>query len=151
MNKCSAVQSSSQDSKACSEFKKYYKQQQADLEDQIDSFKSDIEALQSNLENLESLVAQQQKLIEEVNARIEEKNTAIAEIRSNIVQLEKDVAFKEHEIEKWDNQIKERMVGEQAAVGTNMYIDRSWVQRSSGNDAYNGRPAAHHGERRGAD
>lgn len=123
VNKCSAVQSSSQDSKACSEFKKYYKQQQADLEDQIDSFKSDIEALQSNLENLESLVAQQQKLIEEVNARIEEKNTAIAEIRSNIVQLEKDIAFKEQEIEKWDNQIKERMVGEQAAVGTNMYID----------------------------
>ena len=39
VNKCSAVQSSSQDSKACSEFKKYYKQQHHDeIYDALRSF-----------------------------------------------------------------------------------------------------------------
>lgn len=123
VNKCSGVQESSSDSAACNEFKKYYEKQQDALQDQIDSFKDDIDNLQSDLQDLENLVAQQKKLIEEVNARIEEKNQAIADIQSNIARLEEEIAFKEEEIKKWDAQIKERMVNEQASVGTNMYID----------------------------
>ena len=123
INKCSGVQESSQDSAACNAFKEYYKEQQEALKDQINSFKEDIDNLQSDLEDLETLVAKQKKLIEEVNASIEEKNNAIAEIQANIAQLEEDIAAKEEEIEKWDAQIKERMIGEQASIGTNMYID----------------------------
>ena len=121
--KCSGVQESSQDSAACNAFKEYYQQQQSDLQEQIDAFQNDINDLQDSLDDLESLVAQQQTLIEEVNARIDEKNTAIAEIQSNIAQLEEDIAAKEEEIAQWDAQIKERMVSEQATIGTNMYID----------------------------
>ncbi|MEI3147146.1 MAG: hypothetical protein V8T10_03985 [Merdibacter sp.] len=44
-------------------------------------------------------------------------------IQSNIAQLEEDIAAKEEEIAQWDAQIKERMVSEQATIGTNMYID----------------------------
>lgn len=121
--KCSGVQESSQDSAACNAFKEYYQQQQSELQEQIDAFQNDINDLQDSLDDLESLVAQQQTLIEEVNARIDEKNTAIAEIQSNIAQLEEDIAAKEEEIAQWDAQIKERMVSEQATIGTNMYID----------------------------
>lgn len=121
--KCSGVQENSQDSAACNEFKKYYQQQQSQLQEEIDSFESDIENLQDDLADLEALVAQQQTLIDEVNARIDEKNTAIAQIQSNIAALEEDIAAKEAEIAQWDAQIKERMVSEQATIGTNMYID----------------------------
>lgn len=123
IRKCSAAQKTQADVDLCTQFKEQYAAQQSDLQKQIDELETQIQTINGDIEKWTKLVEEQYALVQKLDAQIAAKEESIASIDANIAALSKEVEEKRKEIEKYDKVIRERMISEQASVGTNMYVD----------------------------
>ncbi len=117
------MQESSADSTACDAFREYYAQRQKRAAGAGRQFSTNLDELQEDRSQLEATVQEQHDLLEELETDIDAMDESIAQIEANISQLETDITAREEEIERWDTQIKARMLSEQASVGTNQVVD----------------------------
>lgn len=121
--KCTKVQTTEEDVRACEGFQEYQNEKKAALQESIDSFQSSIDELTQDAEEISALAQEQKSLQEQLEVQIREQEEAIAAIEASIQEVESEIERKQAEIEIWDAQIKNRMKSEQAATGTNSLAD----------------------------
>ena len=123
IKKCSAVQPTQEDADLCTQFKNAYASRQQEVEQQISELQQQIENIGNDIDEIAALAREQYALVQELDAQIALKEESIASFDATIAALNAQIDEKRLEIEQYDRIIRERMVSEQASVGTNMYVD----------------------------
>ncbi len=120
---CSVPRPSKEEAEICVQFREYYKDKSGELEQQINNLNKDIEAIKGNISLLIEAINEQDAIITALETKIAENDAYIAKIQENIDSLAREIEEKQKNIELRDKQIKDRMLAEQPAVGTNSYVD----------------------------
>lgn len=123
IKKCSAVQPTQEDADLCTQFKNAYASRQQEVEQQLSELQQQIENIGNDIDEIAALAREQYALVQELDAQIALKEESIASFDATIAALNAQIDEKRLEIEQYDRIIRERMVSEQASVGTNMYVD----------------------------
>lgn len=122
-NLCTKPSNDPSVSATCSAFRAYLSSKSSDLRDQVANMNANVESLKNNIESLQVTINEQQGKIDELNAMIDANNAAIEQIQASILGLEEEISQTQQDIDQRDSQIKERMVSEQASIGTNVYVE----------------------------
>lgn len=107
----------------CNRYRDWLSEQSKALNGQVANINSSIEQLQGNIDALQTEINKNQALIDQLDERIAKNEAAIQEIQVVIDQLQLEIKQTEADIELRDRQIKDRMVSEQASIGTNAYVE----------------------------
>lgn len=110
-------------SATCSAFRTYLSGKSSDLREQVANMNANVESLKANIELLQTTINDQQARIDDLNAMIEKNKEAIERIQVSIVILDEEILETQANIDQRDAQIKHRMTSEQAAIGTNVYVE----------------------------
>lgn len=122
-NLCSSYNTDPNVSATCSAFRSYLSTKAQNLRDQVASMNNDIASIKANLAQLQETINQQQETIDMFTNMIAENDASISRIQESIVLLDVEMERTQRDIDKRDLQIKERMRSEQAAIGTNVYVE----------------------------
>ncbi len=107
----------------CDRYQVYLSKKKEALRGQVAGIRSSVAQLQGNIDALQTEINKNQNLIDQLEAQIAENEAAILQIQGVIEQLQIDIKQTEADIELRDRQIKDRMVSEQASIGTNAYVE----------------------------
>lgn len=123
LQKCSVAQDSEEAAKKCQEFKEYYAQEGAQLENKAADLQTTIQKLEADMSNIAEIVNELNTKIENLNNEIAVAETSVTNMQSTISDLDVKMVEKQKQIEALDEQVKKRMESEQVNLGTNRYID----------------------------
>lgn len=122
-NLCTQYNADSSVTQTCNAYRDWLSERSANLQAEVDSMNNNIAAIQNNIDEITAAINKQQKYIDQLASIIAENEAAIEKINGVIIVLEADIKQTEADIEQRDNQIKDRMVSEQVAIGTNVYVE----------------------------
>lgn len=120
---CRQYNKDSETTAVCKRYRSWLSEQNKSLSGQVASINSSIERLQGNIDAIQTEINKNQALIDKLDTQIAKNEAAIQEIQGVIKQLQVEIKQTEADIELRDHQIKDRMVSEQAAIGTNAYVE----------------------------
>lgn len=123
LNKCSTTQSSASDKTACEQFRQYYEEKRSNLNNELSSLSKQIANIESNINEIESVVKNLNSKLDYYNKSIEINEANIRTIATQIEELDTSIAKKQKEIDKRNDLIKDRMLAEQATIGTNIDVE----------------------------
>lgn len=107
----------------CRDFRQYFSNKSDDLKNQVDDMEATIDSIKGDIAKTIERINQQKALIAELDAKIAQNEEAIIQINASVVKLEGDMIETQANIDKRKLQIEERMVSEQASLGTNVYVE----------------------------
>lgn len=120
---CRQYNKDSETTALCNRYRSWLSKQSSALKGQVANINSSIEKLQGNIDALQREINENQSLIDKLDAQIAKNEAAIKEIQGVIKKLQLEIKQTEEDIEIRDRQIKDRMVSEQASIGTNIYVE----------------------------
>lgn len=120
---CRQYNKDSETTALCNRYRDWLSDEQDALKGQVANINSSIEKLQGNIDALQSEINKNQASIDKLDAQIAKNEEAIQQIQGVIENLQVEIKETENNIEVRDNQIKDRMVSEQASIGTNAYAE----------------------------
>lgn len=123
LSKCSTAQPTAADAQACSDFKDYYTNKMNELNNQVDDMEQTVAQLEADMSNIATVVQNLNAQIDDLNNQIAVAEESIRVAQENIILLDAQMVEKQKEIDKLDEQIKARMISEQANIGTNRIVD----------------------------
>lgn len=123
LNKCSVAQESEAAAQQCAAFKEYYAGLSSSLEGEVSSLDKKISAIKSNIEEITSVMKQLQSLIDKLDKNIEINKANIRTIEGQISKLNVEIKKKQKDIDQRNKIITDRMLDEQAVIGTNMDVE----------------------------
>ena len=123
LNKCSVSQESEADAQKCNRFKQYYAGISSDLEDEASSLNTKISSIKNNIEEISTMMKQLQSLIDKLDKSIERNEVNIRTIEIQIEKLNVEIKKKQRDIDQRNKIITDRMLNEQAVIGTNMNVE----------------------------
>ena len=123
LNKCSVAQESEAEAQKCNRFKQYYAGISSDLEDEASSLNTKISSIKNNIEEISTMMKQLQSLIDKLDKSIERNEVNIRTIEIQIEKLNVEIKKKQRDIDQRNKIITDRMLNEQAVIGTNMNVE----------------------------
>ncbi len=124
-NLCMTTSSSSltdEQKTACRSYQEYLTEKADSYADEIDSIQANIDEIQADITNQTAVITQLNATMEEVNQQISTIESNIAKIEANIEEINQQIEERTARIEELNEQIKARMVANQANVSTDSYI-----------------------------
>lgn len=123
LQRCSVPQKTTAAAQECAAFKSYYAGIQSDLKNEASTLESQIAGIKGNIDAIQEAINKQNELIEKIEKQIALNDASIRLIETEIEKLTIEIDAKVADIEKRNALITERMVKEQASVGTNINIE----------------------------
>lgn len=120
---CNQYNKDAETTAMCQRYRNYLSEKSSALKGQVASIKSSVAELQGNIDALQTEINKNQNLIDQLEAQIVQNEAAIQQIQGVIQKLQLEIKQTEEDIELRDRQIKDRMVSEQASIGTNVYVE----------------------------
>lgn len=123
LNKCSVPQETNAAAQQCAAFKEYYAQKTSELDKQLKSLDGQVEEVKKNIDKITSTIKSLEGLVERLDKSIEINEANIRRINTEIEALNGKIKQKEKDIEKRNKIIVDRMLSEQASIGTNIDVE----------------------------
>ncbi|MEG0345753.1 MAG: peptidoglycan DD-metalloendopeptidase family protein [Erysipelotrichaceae bacterium] len=123
IEKCRSTTLSEVEKQECVRFDEYYRKQQEQLKEDLESNELNMANIKSNMDTLTKQVNSYSEQMTVIEANIKQMEKAGAEIAANIKKLSSEIKVKIADIKKRDKEIKSRMLAMQPAASTNMYFD----------------------------
>lgn len=120
---CRQYNKDSETTAMCSRYRKWLSNESKKLSNEVADINSSIEKLKSDIVALQLEINKNQASIDKLDAQIAKNEAAIEQIQGVIENLLVEIKKTEIDIELRDHQIKDRMVSEQASIGTNVYVE----------------------------
>ena len=123
LSRCSVAQETAAAAQECAEFKSYYASIQNNLKQEADDLNGQIASIKGNIDEIQEAINQQNTLIQKIEKQIELNEASIRTITSQIEKIKAEIEQKQEDIEKRNKIITDRMINDQASVGTNINIE----------------------------
>lgn len=120
--KCSAIYDE-ETQRECEDYKAYIQEQNQNLNDEIQDIKSQLNTVGNDIDKLTEQLKKNNDTIKDLDAKIQGVQDSIDAISRNIVSLNTKIKEKTKNIEKRDQQMRERLVEMQVYTGSNNFID----------------------------
>ncbi|EDP11954.1 murein hydrolase activator EnvC family protein [Amedibacillus dolichus] len=123
LNRCRVPQSSQADVELCRQFRAYYEKKQAALTDDLNAMRDRVNELKNDISKASSYSKELKEKMAYYDGLIATNNESIAVIQKEINRLSTAIEEKQKNIDARYDLIKQRMLDEQATLGTNMELE----------------------------
>lgn len=120
---CKNSQSDSSLSDTCRGFQTYLQEKSNSLREQASSLDEKVASIKNDINSVQENINEIQKTIDLIDDMIAQNEAEIITIQGTIRQLDGEILQTQEDIKVRDLLIKDRMTSEQAALGTNVYVE----------------------------
>lgn len=122
-NKCSIAQTSQEDKNKCEQFRQYYEDKRATLNNELASLSGDVESLRTNISNVNEIMKKADEQLNYYTDLIATNDANIQTITEQMNVLDVNIKKKQAAIEKRSKLIKDRMKSEQPTLGSQLNFE----------------------------
>lgn len=108
---------------ACDVFRQYVSDQQTAAEASIEDIKNSLEQTKIDISNAQSELTKYTEQVRTFQAKLNDLTNDIASIESSITSLDAQIIVREEKIVEMNELVKERLVGMESYIGSNMFFD----------------------------